>query len=147
MQSVAYSNSSIGSYQPVLGGAVIQPTNQVQIPNAASAVKHNKLPPQILPKVCDRHIAYCFIAYKRQIFYEISVFFDFQPNISNSSSVITQPKNTISMSTAQCEPNLTQQQTPQQPTQQQLNTQPMQSTQTPTAQPNAPMITTGRTVH
>lgn len=52
MQSVAYSNSSIGSYQPVLGGAVIQPTNQVQIPNAASAVKQNKLPPQILPKVC-----------------------------------------------------------------------------------------------
>lgn len=56
MQS--YSNSSTPiSYQPVLGGAVIQQqANQVQIPNAASAVKQNKLPPQILPKVCHRDL-------------------------------------------------------------------------------------------
>lgn len=68
------------------------------------------------------------------------------------------------MSTAQCESNLTPQQQQQhqqhqqhhqqqqqglqpppqqQPTQQQLNSQPMQSTQTPTPQPNAPLITTG----
>lgn len=54
------------------------------------------------------------------------------------------------MSTAQCEPNLTQQQQqpPQhQPTQPQLNTQPMQSnTQTPTPQQNAPLITTGNVI-
>lgn len=57
------------------------------------------------------------------------------------------------MSTIQCESNLTSQQQQQglppsqqqqQPNHQQLNTQPMQSTQTPTPQPNAPLITTGK---
>lgn len=172
MQSVTYSNSSTPiSYQPVLGGAVIQQqqqTNQVQIPNTAAAVKQNKLPPQILPKVWMSHSSDRWLERMRTKYalrtsianYEIDSFhliiifcfficrfdlFVHQPNISNSSSVITQPKNTTSMSTAQCEPNLTQQQPPQhQPTQPQLNTQQMQSnTQTPTPQPNAPLITTG----
>lgn len=71
--------------------------------------------------------------------------FRFQPNTSNSSSVITQHKNTTSMSNAQCEPNLTQQQQSQhQSSQQQMSTQQMQTTQTPTPQQNAPLITTGK---
>lgn len=53
VQPVAYTNSSTSiSYQPILSGAVLQqPINQVQIPNSTAAIKHNKLPPQILPKV------------------------------------------------------------------------------------------------